>query len=56
VLGKIEGATVDVARDRGKFLAFVVSPAYEGVDEGDRQAFADQNGITSSMKRWRQRC
>ena len=33
-------ATVDIARDGGKFLAFVLSPSYEGVDEGDRQAQA----------------
>jgi hypothetical protein len=31
---------VDIALDGRKFLAFVVSPAYEGVDEGDRQAQA----------------
>lgn len=40
VLGKIEGATVDIGRDGGKLLAFVVSPVYEGMDEGDRQAQA----------------
>ncbi len=36
----IDGATVDIGRDGSKFVAFVVSPAYEGVGEGDRQARA----------------
>ncbi|GEM_PF-1247001 len=41
VLGRIEGVTdVIVGRDGGKFVAIVVSPSYEEVDEGVRQAQA----------------
>lgn len=40
ILCRIEGARVDVGRDGAKYVAFVVSSSYEGMDEGDRQAQA----------------
>ena len=40
-LGQVEGATdVIVGRDGSKFVAIVVSPAYEGKDEDERQSEA----------------